>query len=114
MLAFTIPRDKNCSDIECFFEAANECKDARIQIKAEGSTLEFTSKDCMLTKEIVDFSEDEPEVIVNLFKGKTMSCSYEKNFLDREWLSLLGGIENCQGELKELIYEVRLAQLELK
>jgi len=52
--------------------------------------------------------------VVALFDGREMSCSYENgNFKQELTDGLVGGIEGCSGELKDAIYELRIAQYEI-
>ena len=114
-IIFSLFSIKSCDTEQCFIERANLCKQTTFEQDFAGSTVLYTTKDCVLTKEITEFSGDEPIEIVELFKGKKMQCYYEKdNFNELLIEDLTSGIEDCEGELKDAIYELRIAQLALE
>lgn len=109
-----IPKTTDCkTDKICFVEKANECKKAVLRDTiVEGTTVKYTTKNCILTKTIEEFSEAEPEEVTTFFKDKEMACPYTKTAFDASWIEGLSfGIEQCEGQLKDAILELRLAQL---
>lgn len=111
--AFWITRPKNCGyDKVCFIEQANACNKAELKQDFGGSILMYVVNDCVLKKEFEEFSEQEPEEIKDMFKGKDMECPYEQGNFDSELIQgLIPKIEECQGPLKNTVYELRIAQL---
>jgi len=66
----------------------------------------------VLTKTIEGLHESEPLEMVELLVGKSMSCEVTSDLVLRELTAgLLTGIRHFEGELKEAIFELRLAQL---
>ena len=114
-IMFLVPFKTDCEfDTACFFEKANNCEAARFSEDIEGSLVEFTiSTNCVLTKKITQFSDAEPPEIVALFGDKEMSCSYTKGAFDVGYTTFLGNVNLCRGDLKEAIYELRIAQFEI-
>jgi hypothetical protein len=110
-----IPTTEGCGyDKACFIAKANNCEESVVREDLQGSTILYkSSNDCVITKSFEEFSESEPEEIKLLFGNKDMACTYEKNNLNEDFVSLVGGIEFCDGELKDSIYELRLAQIAL-
>jgi hypothetical protein len=110
------PGQQDCGrSSQCFIKAANKCKDSVFRQNLEGSVIEYISSvDCDVTKQFKSFAATEPQEIVTLFQGLQMKCGYDKgNFNTATVESLVGNIENCDGLLKDAIYELRIAQIEL-
>lgn len=105
-----------CNDDLCFIQNAQECKDTTY-IKEEGTTgslVLYEINGCTLEKSIYTFAPEEPVEIVQLFGDRVMTCSYTKNGFDEEWISsLVAGIDSCSGDLRDAIFELKLAQYEL-
>ena len=113
---FLMPKEDCGYNKACFIEKANSCENAVLREKVEDTetTVRFTAKGCNLVKTIESFDKAEPEEVVALFDGKEMSCGYERGaFIDDLTDGLVGGIEGCSGELKDAIYELRIAQHEI-
>jgi len=111
-----IPSSADCGfDKACFIEKADACESAEVRdIIADGTIVKYTTDNCVLTKEIEEFSDTEPEEVVSFFKGREMKCPYRENEFDPATIEGLSfGMENCEGNLKDAIIELRLAQLEL-
>jgi len=107
-------RTKECHDQECFVSAADNCKRAAYSETQMATTFAFKTKDCTLEKTIIQMSESEPDSIRDMFINKTMTCSFEESEFDQRLVtSVLGGLENCYGELKDAFYELAIAQYEL-
>lgn len=98
----------NCrEDEECFVSQAEKCRPAVMFQDFSGSTLKYTSENCVLVKEFDKFSEDEPLEVRELLEGKTMECKYrEGDFNSILVKGLTEGIEKCEGDLKDAIYDV--------
>ena len=118
---------KDCSqDKNCFIAEAKKCNDAVYQQPLEGSIVEFSSSkiketkesesnNCVIKKRFKSFAESEPKEIKDLFKDLEMTCSYKKESFDAALANdLIAGIETCDGLLKDAIYELRIAQIELE
>ena len=114
-IIFFAPFRTNCNfNTACFIEKANNCESALFVEDIEGSIVEFTiSPQCVLTKKITQFSPAEPPEIVALFGNKEMTCSYTKGGFDVDYTTFLGNVDLCRGDLKEAIYELRIAQFEI-
>lgn len=66
----------------------------------------------VLTKTVESLHQGEPPEMVELLVGKSMSCQVTPEMDMRELVSgFLSGIHYFQGDLKEAIFELRLAQL---
>lgn len=66
----------------------------------------------VLTKTIESLHESEPREMVDLLVGKSMSCEVTPEMDVRELISgFLASIRLFEGDLKEAIFELRLAQL---
>ena len=66
----------------------------------------------VLTKTVESLHESEPAEMVELLVGKSMSCTVTPEMDLRELTAgFLASVRSFQGELKEAIFELRLAQL---
>lgn len=93
-----------CNFDECFIEQANKCKAATYTKSIEGTTFRLETKDCLLTKTIVNMGLDEPEEIKEEFLGKSMVCSYVEGDFSPLYLTTISGmINNCEGELRDAL-----------
>ena len=117
---FTI---KDCgNDKSCFLAEAKRCNDAVYEQELEGSVIGFSSakksdeeNSCMIRKKFKSFSVNEPKEIKDLFQDLEMECTYKKESFDQNVVNdLVAGIEKCDGLLKDAIYELRIAQIELE
>ncbi|MBT4541188.1 hypothetical protein HOC35_06780 [Candidatus Woesearchaeota archaeon] len=101
-----------CDNEQCFFEMANQCKSVTYKIDEAGTVYNFeSSKDCVFTKTITKVSDTEPQDIIDLFEGKALTCEYTKESFETKWVTtLLGGLDECNGALKEAFYELTIAQ----
>lgn len=116
ILILLLTGSKDCEfDQTCFIAKANACEKASLKENVEGSIAEYKTNNCILTKEIIEFSENEPEQVKDFFKNKKMTCEHIKNNFD---ITLIQGvstnINDCEGELKNAIIELRLAQIQLE
>lgn len=112
---FGLTSSQGCEGIDCFVATANECGKATYYEMFSETEMEFSTADCVLTKKVSSFASTETEEVIELFSGKEMNCPYEKGNFPTEWMEgIASGMEDCQGELKETIYEVQLAQYVLE
>jgi hypothetical protein len=97
-----------CDTIDCFLEKANDCESASFTTKIGTTTILLeVSNDCLLKKEIIDLDMTEPEEVRNLFKGKSMICSYTKGYFDDDFVYQISGpLDDCRGSLVDTINEV--------
>jgi hypothetical protein len=103
-LLFFSAAEKKCPTAECFVTSADECESASFQQAQGGSIFEYSTKNCILTKTVIQLNETEPPEIKELLEGKSMRCEYEKGNFDTELVGTISiGIENCTGELKDNI-----------
>ena len=99
---------ESCPDIACFTLRANDCLPTIYKSTEVGSEVTYKIQECVLTKELTKFSDAEPVTVRNFFTGKTMRCAYERNHFDRASAqNLLGGLERCDGSLKEAIVQLQ-------
>ena len=101
----------DCSSEQCFLEKAQQCKASKYTAENQGIEFRFTTDNqCNFEKEIISLSPGEPNAIQELLQGKSMTCKYQKNNFNEQYLStLLFGIDKCSGTLKEGLYEIMLA-----
>ncbi|MEA3430759.1 MAG: hypothetical protein U9R08_05780 [Nanoarchaeota archaeon] len=106
---------KNCIDDACFIQEAQKCGKATLFKDEVGSSIKYEIKsECVLEKSISEFADDEPVEIINLFGNKVMTCPYIEQGFNVELIdSVVSGIDSCNGELKDAIFELKLAQYEL-
>lgn len=92
---------------QCFLDKANKCVHASYQNSiGETEFLFTTTEDCTLIKQINRLNENEPIEIKELFQDKYMSCNYQKNNFEEQYLdSISYNIDNCDGELKDIIID---------
>ncbi len=99
----TLNQTVPCSDRACFVQAANECKDMSVTLVEDAGTFTYSSSsNCTLTKTLISMDANESADLKNLLQGKSMTCPYARGAFDSRLVgSLLFGIENCSGELKD-------------
>jgi hypothetical protein len=92
-----------CDDADCFIAAADLCEDMEVVLSEDGGTFAYSSsKGCILKKTVLKLDDNETEGMRSLLEGKSMSCAYEKGGFDRRLvLSMIFGLENCTGELRD-------------
>ena len=80
-----------------------------------GSTVLYeVSEDCVLTKKFLEFAPDEPVEVTSFLKDKSMACPYQKGQYPVEFSqNLIGGINQCSGNLTTALYELELAVADL-
>lgn len=107
--------ENDCSNELCFTKDANDCKETIYVHNDKDMVFEFiTSNDCKVSKKLIALPEKEPQEIKDLLVGKEMVCNYEKDNFNQDLIkTLLGGLENCEGDLKETFYELAIAQYEI-
>jgi hypothetical protein len=99
-----------CSTQDCFIAAANECKSVKIQQNEAGSLFDYSEKNCILTKTLTKMNETEPQEMVDLLQGKSLTCTYAKGSFNTDWINTLSlSLENCSGDLKDAIDELAYA-----
>lgn len=108
--------DETCQDVRCFSDKADDCSKVMMKgVIGNGTTVVYQAKDCVLTKYIEEFSEDEPDEVVRFFKDKKMTCAYQQGEFDDGLVRGLSiGLDSCEGELKDAIVQLRLAQLSIE
>lgn len=98
-----------CNAKDCFVAAANNCSNISIQATEPFGTVKYSSSGCVFTKTIVSLNQNESADLRAALTGKSLTCIYEKGKFDSGWLSsLVSGIENCEGDLKEIISQLVL------
>lgn len=112
-----LPKSKDCgNDVECFTEVANNCESGVMwESIGDGTLVKYETSDCVLTKYFYQFSDSEPIEVTEFFGDKKMTCQFSKGGFDPYLATGLAfGVDSCEGELKEAIIELRLAQLSLQ
>ena len=100
---------KQCTTVECFVGAANECEETILELGEDIGVVEYytqldSSGFCILNKKIIKVSDNEDPVVKRMLEGKNLICAYKKGGFNERWVSsLIYDIENCEGELKESI-----------
>lgn len=104
------PKAEKCNDLDCFITNANECNSTTYLETSEIGTIKYSiANNCTLTKEIVELSENEDPFLKKALQGKKMECIYSKGNFNGQWIiSLIEGLEDCQGDLKEAIANLLL------
>jgi len=94
----------SCDEI-CFIEKVNNCEPTVFTKSIDNITIMLESyDDCSLTKTIIALDETEPIEIEELFLDKSMTCTYEQGLFSEDLVKTLsGGIDYCEGELKDNI-----------
>ena len=93
-----------CEDAQCFISEANSCKKATFESMEDHGKVSYSSSKCIVTKTFVSAVEGENEEIKKLLEGKSLTCEYNEGEFDENIVnSLILGIENCEGELKDTI-----------
>lgn len=111
-----LPEGKNCgADASCFIIAAQQCQTARFRQEIANTTFRYHStSDCTLIKTIERIGKEEPDEVAFLFENKQMSCAYEKNKFNENWItSLTKDLDQCEGNLKTRLLELALASYSL-
>lgn len=90
-------------DTAAFIAAANDCRDMNMTVTGGVGTFSYTSTSgCVFIKTLVRLNASEMAGMKTMLEGKNMTCSYTKgNFDPRLVTSLVGGMEYCNGELKD-------------
>jgi len=107
MISFIVSafRGSSCEDMNCFIIQANQCNATTYQETIDVGTISYSvNSSCVLTKEIVKLSDKEDPLIKRMIERKTMECFYSKGKFNGQWTtSMIEGLQNCRGELKEAI-----------
>ncbi len=111
MGAFVFTSDKSnvCGDIDCFIAKANQCEPAVYEETTDmGKIMYYTETDdagnCVLRKVITELSKNEDPIIKKVLEDKGMECTYTKGNFNNQWMtSMVKGLEDCQGELKDAL-----------
>lgn len=98
---------KNCNTTGCFVKAANDCRKAKLDIVDDSGMFwrYRTSAFCGgFEKTLVSLNKNETANMKELLEGKSLSCDYTRENFDKRWVTnLIFGLENCKGELKEML-----------
>jgi len=90
-------------------QAANNCESLDLEVVEKAGTFQYTSNNCVFTKTVISLQEDEAQDMKYLLEGTSLSCSYQQGSFNEHWAnSLLTDIEDCDGELKDLIAQLIL------
>ncbi|RLE47219.1 hypothetical protein DRJ25_02925 [Candidatus Woesearchaeota archaeon] len=97
-----------CDTPKCFIEKANACEPAEYITTIGTTTIKMEIKQgCRLKKTILSLDETEPQEIREYFKGKSMTCDYEKDNFDNDFaFQISGPLDNCKGDLVDAIKAV--------
>lgn len=98
---------KTCHTADCLAKAANDCRKAKLEsVDEAGIFWQYrVSAPCgRFEKTLIYLNEKETESMKKLLEGKSLSCNYTRGNFDKRWIdSLIFGLENCEGELKETV-----------
>ena len=93
-----------CADKDCFLPLANDCNDGNITVAEQYGVVRYAVTSCTFTKTLVSVSAEESQDVKNLLEGRSLSCQYAKGGFDSRWTSsLVGGVEKCDGALKDAL-----------
>lgn len=108
VLVLFLFQEKNCNyDKQCFIESALKGDSVSVKEEIIGSTLEYEFDGTTLIKRFVSFDSTEPQEVQDLLKGKKMTCTFD-TFDETIIDGIFGGIEYCEGELKDVVYELSI------
>lgn len=97
---------------QCLIDLANDCEKVVLHQDEDGSIIRYEISDCSLDISFEKFAADEPEEMRELLGDKTMECSYGRGNFDASWLdSFIAGVEFCEGDLKNALFTLKIAQL---
>ncbi|MDO8558678.1 MAG: hypothetical protein Q7S09_05900 [bacterium] len=98
---------KSCETAECFIEAANRCRWVEYDHLDKGFTFWRYSAPAgcgRFEKTAAIIGSGEPAWMKEFLEDKSLSCTYTRGEFNEQWVtSLVFGLEDCQGELKEAI-----------
>ncbi len=113
IIYFVIPKGllpatlDSCADKACFIQKAESCQPARFTQDEKGTLVQYTTKNCIFTKKIIKVSSQEQERIREAVTGKSMSCSYQQNYFNANWINTMTiDIQECEGSLKDSILQL--------
>lgn len=114
ILITSLAGGKECPDSYCFISAADSCKDVSwTDYTQDGEVFEYSANDCVMNKTLLVAGLDEPEEVRLAIEGKSLSCKYNKGEFNANWLITLSvNLENCEGELKEVIEDLGTVNFE--
>ena len=97
-------------DLSNFIAAANDCRDMNQTVTNGVGTFTYTSTSgCVFIKTLDHLNATESRGMKNMLEGKNMTCSYTKGAFDsRLATSLVGGMEYCNGDLKDSLAELMI------
>ncbi|WP_321506035.1 hypothetical protein [uncultured Methanoregula sp.] len=93
----------SCQDKTCFITAANDCSPLEITVQDDTGTFRYSSSQkCVFTRTLVSLKARESPGVRTMLEGKNMTCIYTRGKFDPQLVTTLtGGMEYCQGELKD-------------
>ncbi len=104
-----IPYSSSCNNKECFIESANLCDKASFSQEEGTITVEYSTEDCILTKKVIALDDSEPDEVKELFIDQEMKCRYAQDNFDPYMIDgFLNEVDQCEGALKDLIFQIRL------
>jgi hypothetical protein len=88
-----------------FIAAADKCSETSMTATGIAGTFTYSvSPDCTFTKTLVRLNETESQGMKTMLEGKNMTCVYTPGNFDSRWVtSLVGGMEYCNGDLKDAL-----------
>ena len=98
---------QSCDTAECFIDKANLCEKATYETQEEYGLVLFTTEDCKTTKTIIKLDESEDPELKSLIEGKSLVCENTQDGFDNRWIyNLLSELDNCEGELKDIMQQL--------
>jgi len=103
----------SCFNMSCFDEKASDCKYVGVTVEEEFGEVHYLAKKnydtgrCFFEKTIVTLNEDTE--LNDLLENKSYTCWYDEGDYNPEWSStMFGGLDTCQGELKDAMGQLVL------
>ena len=101
-LISSLAGSQKCTTTECFTLKAENCEKAGLERVEDGSTFNYKTNNCVLTKTAAKISDLETSQVKSLLEGKSLTCTYQKNNFNMNWLNTLTlSLDKCQGPLKD-------------
>lgn len=99
-----VPSETTCETKECFIDAAQQCDTSTLEVVEEAGTILYQTSACSFTKTVVKLHEGDSDELKQVLEGKSLDCEYQPGEFNEVLLySQVDGIENCNGELVEII-----------
>jgi hypothetical protein len=112
---FLLAGPENCGgDKDCFITNAQSCNPSILELDDGGTITTYeVNEACVMVRTMTKLAESEPQEVKLLFENRSMVCTYSRGQFDVNLVNTITrGLENCDGSLKDSIYELIIAQYE--